>query len=155
MSRETPDVDTALPIATVTRKETPCAVHDARGDGRSARSRVHAAMPFCGAIDRTEFERGVGSLINRLNDELVKDDKMISLVKAIALFGKSTGANWVMRAHVAAHMVRGIIYIIRYAILMFCVPNAHCVTIHGILPSLSSYVFKSGRVAHIHRFGKY
>ncbi len=54
-------------------------------------------------IDRTVFERDVNSIRDRLNNEDVIDDKMLSLVRAIAMFGKSEGAEWQMRAHVAVH----------------------------------------------------
>jgi hypothetical protein len=60
-------------------------------------------MPNFKEVDRSIFERDLNVVRDRLNAEAVPDEKMLGLVRAIALFGKSEGAEWEMRAHVAVH----------------------------------------------------
>jgi len=66
----------------------------------------YEGMPAYNEISRATFETDLNSLRDRLNAEDVADDKMLSLVRAIALFGKSEGVEWEMRANVAVHAFR-------------------------------------------------
>lgn len=59
-------------------------------------------------IDRSQFTTNVNALRDRVNAEAVPDDKMLSLVKSIAFFGKPEGAEWEMRANVAVHLLRAL-----------------------------------------------
>ena len=100
-----PELSMALSIATMTRKQlerrlmSPVAIAETLAD-------EYEAMGMYKEIDRVGFEADVNSLRDRLKAENVQDDKMLSLVRSIALFGKSEGAEWSMRAHVAGHAFR-------------------------------------------------
>jgi hypothetical protein len=63
-------------------------------------------MPMYKEVSRAEFVTDLNALRDRLNAEDVVDDKMLSLVRSIVLFGNPMGAEWEMRAHVAGHAFR-------------------------------------------------
>lgn len=100
-----PELSTALATATMMRKQlerlymSPVAIAEELAEEYESISKYNE-------IDRCIFEADLNSLRDRLNSEDVIDDKMLSLVRSIALFGKSEGAEWCMRAHVAVHAFR-------------------------------------------------
>jgi hypothetical protein len=100
-----PELSTALTTATMQRKQlerlymAPVAIAEELAE-------EYESIPKYKEIDRSLFEADLNSLRDRLNAEDVIDDKMLSLVRGIALFGKSEGAEWCMRAHVAVHAFR-------------------------------------------------
>lgn len=102
-----PDLCTALAVATTERKQaerrhmSPLAIAEELADEYEAKSKYEE-------VDRTLFESNLNSIRDRLKAEDVQDDKMLSLLNAIAIFGKSEGAAWTMRAHVAGNMLRGL-----------------------------------------------
>lgn len=97
-----PDLKLALYEATVEQKTreraylTPLAISEQLAE-------EYEKIAIYEEIDRTAFERDINTIRDRLNNEDVTDDKMLSLVRAIAMFGKSEGAEWQMRAHVGAN----------------------------------------------------
>ena len=100
-----PELSTALATATMQRKQlerlymAPVAIAEELAE-------EYESIPKYTEIDRSIFEADLNSLRDRLNSEDVIDDKMLSLVRGIALFGKSEGSEWCMRAHVAVHAFR-------------------------------------------------
>lgn len=95
----------ALAVAKMTRKQierlhmSPLAIAEQLADEYEGKSTY-------AEIDRAIFETDLNSLRDKLNNEDVVDEKMQALVRAIALFGKSEGAEWQMRAHVATNAFR-------------------------------------------------
>lgn len=63
-------------------------------------------MPMYKEVSRAGFVTDLNALRDRLNAEDVVDDKMLSLVRSITLFGNPEGAEWEMRAHVAGNAFR-------------------------------------------------
>ena len=59
-------------------------------------------------VDRSLFERDVNCLRDRLNEEEKPDEKMLQLLRAVAFFGKSEGAEWVMRSKAAAGQLEAV-----------------------------------------------
>ena len=102
-----PELCTALAEATLARKTaerrtmSPLELTEKLAD-------EYAAQPPYAEVERVAFEYDATSILDRLNSETRRDEKMMSLVRAVLLFGKSSGAVWQMRAHVAEHSLRSI-----------------------------------------------
>lgn len=107
LGEQEPELCTALAEATMARKKVERMYMSPVSIAETLASE-YDALPKYKTIDRTVFEADVNSLRDKLNNEDVIDDKMLGLVRAIALFGKSEGAEWEMRAKVGGHLFRGL-----------------------------------------------
>jgi len=104
-ARLDPELCTALTAATMIRKQVE-RLHMSPVLLSEILAEEYEDMCSFKEIDRSVFEVDINSLRDRLNAEAVPDEKMLALVRAIALFGKSEGAEWEMRAHVAGNAFR-------------------------------------------------